>query len=576
MSPARTPMPPPRLEGYEYQRLLGSGGYSDVFLYKQVMPLREVAIKVLVTEGLGDAGRDQFQLEANAMASVSTHPFIVTVFHAGLSDLGQPYLVMEYYPQPNFSVRARSEQLAIAEVLRVGVQIASAVETAHRAGILHRDIKPANILTSEYNRPGLTDFGIATTVADDNEAEGMSIPWAPPEVINGSAPGDVTADVYSLGATIYTLLAGRSPFEVPGGANKSLDLVTRIEKADLPPTARPDVPSSLERVLRHAMSPRPQDRPGSALDLARMLQEIEIEQGWSSTQLEVRDDSRQGRSRTAVPDDDGTRLKSPTVIESQGAPGLIDRIDVSTGGTTAGATTTGGATAGGATAARPALPEDGRTVARSGAAGSSSGAPLIQGVGSLPAGLVAPMPVRPPDDAEVASGAASPQPAVGAASAGAPSATPRRERTAAERRSRRTALVAAGAVLAVVAIGAIGAAIWPTPPTTTTTTSSTTTRSLPPPPGAIVPAPQNVTLSAPDPGGFQFVTWDPVVGDTSLYEYQIRSSPSGAPAMDVIGTDRAVLAPTGVPASCVTVVAVARDLSGSSEAAQGCIPAQGQ
>jgi serine/threonine protein kinase len=105
-------------------------------------------------------------------------------------------------------------------VLRTGIQVASAVETAHKAGILHRDIKPANILTSEYNRPGLTDFGIATSTIGGTEAEGLSIPWAPPEVVNASAPPEVSADIYSLAATTYTLLAGRSPFELSSGSNR--------------------------------------------------------------------------------------------------------------------------------------------------------------------------------------------------------------------------------------------------------------------------------------------------------------------------------------------------------------------
>jgi serine/threonine protein kinase len=183
-------MQPPALPGYEPVRLLGSGGYSDVFLYDQVMPRRQVAIKVLVTHGLGDAGRQQFNDEANAMAAVSTHPYIVTVFEAQVSSGGHPYLVMEFYPRPNFSVRARREKIPVAEVLRTGIRVASAVETAHRAGILHRDIKPPNILTSAYNLPGLTDFGIATSFTEGVEAQGMSIPWSPPEILNSSAVGN--------------------------------------------------------------------------------------------------------------------------------------------------------------------------------------------------------------------------------------------------------------------------------------------------------------------------------------------------------------------------------------------------
>lgn len=371
MSPARAPMRPPDLPGFDHVRLLGSGGYADVFLYQQQMPRREVAIKVLLAEGLSDKGRQQFYDEANAMAAVSTHPFIVTVFHADVSGSGHPYLVMEYYPRQNFSVRARAEQIPVAEVLRTGIQVASAVETAHRASILHRDIKPANILTSAYNRPGLTDFGIATSATGQVEAEGMSIPWSPPEVINGSAAGDVTADVYSLAATVYSLLAGRSPFEVVGGSNRSLDLIERIEAGQLPPTGRPDVPESLERALRHAMSRRPEDRPSSALDLARMLQAVEMECGWSPTQIDLSEDPVDVRRRDDPVDDDGTRLKSPVVIDSRPplAPPSSDGLE--------------------------------RTSTRSGGSGHQG---LISGVGATPLGLSGrpgPRPVQPMPSAEV-------------------------------------------------------------------------------------------------------------------------------------------------------------------------------
>jgi len=315
-------MTPPRIAGFDHVRLLGSGGYSDVFLYEQQMPKRQVAIKVLLSEALDEQGRRQFSDEANAMASVSAHPFIVTILHADVALGAHPFLVMEFYPRENFSVRARTEQLSVAEVLRTGVQVASAVETAHRAGILHRDIKPANILTSDYGRPGLTDFGIASSVAaDDPQSDtiGMSIPWAPPEVVNGTALGDASADVYSLGATLYTLLAGRSPYEVPGGSNRSLDLVDRLERADLGPTGRGDVPESLERLLRQAMAKSPAARPQSAAALARALQQIEAEQQLAVTTFEVREDPGGVRSRTVDPDEDGTRLKNPVVIRSQTA-----------------------------------------------------------------------------------------------------------------------------------------------------------------------------------------------------------------------------------------------------------------
>jgi len=151
---ARDPITPPELEGYRYLSLLGSGGFADVFLYEQQLlgreVAREVAIKFLVGGSVGEEQLRRFADEANAMASVSNHPYIVQIFGAGIPPEGYPYMVLEYYPKPNFSQRCKAERFQVAEVLRVGIQIASAVETAHRIHILHRDIKAANILTSEY------------------------------------------------------------------------------------------------------------------------------------------------------------------------------------------------------------------------------------------------------------------------------------------------------------------------------------------------------------------------------------------------------------------------------------------
>jgi serine/threonine protein kinase len=189
----------------------------------------------------------------------------------------------------NLSARYRSERLPVAEVLKIAVKIGSAIETAHRAGVLHRDIKPSNILTTAYGHPVLSDFGIAATVADtqDQEMVGMSIPWSAPEVLMDETPGTVESEVWSLAATVYSLLAGRSPFEIPGESNKSTDLISRINRAKPQPIARADVPASLEKVLAQAMSRKAENRPATALELVRSFQAIETELGVPQTQIEV-------------------------------------------------------------------------------------------------------------------------------------------------------------------------------------------------------------------------------------------------------------------------------------------------
>lgn len=284
----RLPSQPPTLPGFSHIRILGSGGFADVFLYEQNMPRRQVAVKVLLSEAVNDQVRQMFQDEANLMAQLSAHPSILTVYQASVSSDGRPYLVMELCSSA-LSQRYRAERLPVAEVLRIAIKIGSAIETAHRAGVLHRDIKPSNILLTAYGHPVLSDFGIAATLSEsgDREAVGMSIPWSAPEVLMDETAGSIASEVWAFAATVYSLLAGRSPFEVPGESNKSSDLISRINKARAQPIDRGDVPPSLERALARAMSRNPKNRPATVIELVHELQAVETELGVPQTPAEV-------------------------------------------------------------------------------------------------------------------------------------------------------------------------------------------------------------------------------------------------------------------------------------------------
>ncbi|MDQ4215238.1 serine/threonine-protein kinase [Microbacterium capsulatum] len=311
---SRPPSPPPRLDGFDYIEPLGTGGFADVFLYEQQMPRRRVAVKVLLADRLASGAAQEFADEANVMAMLSTHPAIVTIYQTGVAEDGRPYLVMEYCPRPNLQQRSRKEPFSVAEALRVGVQVAGAVETAHRAGVLHRDIKPANILVTAYNRPALTDFGIASTTGAVSEAAGMSIPWSPPESFGDPPQGGVRSDVYALAATISTLLTGRSPFEKPGQRNSGADLISRIEAEPLPPLGRADAPESLTRALERGMAKNPADRFPSAVAFARALQKIQIELSHSVTPIDIVDDHQ--LEPEPEEDDDGlTRVREVISID---------------------------------------------------------------------------------------------------------------------------------------------------------------------------------------------------------------------------------------------------------------------
>ncbi|RZI92460.1 MAG: serine/threonine protein kinase, partial [Microbacterium sp.] len=206
---SRLPSAPPVLGGFTYVRPLGTGGFADVFLFEQDLPRRSVAVKVLLKDIVDEGLLRMFNAEADVMARLSAHPSILTVYEASISADGRPYLVMEYCPT-SLTTRYRREPMSVPEVLQIGVRIASALETAHRSGLLHRDIKPSNILITAYGAPVLSDFGIAAAVSGRTGADevfAMSVPWSAPEIVDERIPGSITAEVWSLGATVYSLLA---------------------------------------------------------------------------------------------------------------------------------------------------------------------------------------------------------------------------------------------------------------------------------------------------------------------------------------------------------------------------------
>jgi serine/threonine protein kinase len=333
----RAPSSPPELPGYTPIQLLGSGGFADVFLYEQRLPRRRVAVKVLLTEELRRDTRAQFVAEANLMAQLSAHPFIVTIFHADVSADGRPYFVMEYCSGPSLAERYKRERFAVEDALRTGIRLAGAVATAHAAGILHRDIKPANVLTNDYGWPALTDFGIssnlegelpvhtvtspadASATSSGQSAIGMSVPWSPAEMFEDDPRPDQRSDVFSLAATVHTLLAGRTPFEIPGRPNGSLDLIGRIERGAITPIDRADMPRSLASVLAKGMAVRREDRYPSAVEFARALQRVELELGYAATTIEV---PNLASERTATDDDeaDATRARAVRSVEAQPRP----------------------------------------------------------------------------------------------------------------------------------------------------------------------------------------------------------------------------------------------------------------
>ena len=546
MSSKRPVAPPPRIPGFTYVSLLGSGGFSDVYLYEQDRPRRKVAVKVLLSGLKTEGARRRFESEANLMAQLSSHPFIVTIFEAEVTEDGHSYLAMEYCSRPSLDVRYRRQRFSVDEVLAVGIQVASAVETAHRAGIAHRDIKPANILVTDYNRPALTDFGISGTLGSDaDEDAGMSIPWSPPEQFREGAVDGVLVDVWALGATLYTLLAGRSPFVLPGADNSQRELISRITSMPVPRLGRADVPESLELALATAMAKSASSRYSSAHAFALALQRIQAELNLSVTPFEILEE----RQQEDVHPDDGveeTRVRNVAAIDPDrtgSAPTFPARTWPLTGGPQAsGPNLTGAPQAAGPTADSAAGP----------AAGLAAGSVAGPAAGPIPGPAAGP---APEDDwtaqATVLRSRHTEAPA-----------PPDNEEAAPDHGKRNLWLAISGAALLVVAIvvGIVVATAAPQPKVLPSDQPSK------PPADALddgsVPDVTKLSGSAGAAGKVRF-TWtnpQPKPGDT--YKWRIKTVKGGGSYLSTSATRVDVSANPDEP-TCVQVIIVRGDGSAS-------------
>jgi serine/threonine-protein kinase PknK len=283
--------------GFGDAREIGRGGYGVVFRCRQEALQRVVAVKVLTVKR--DEGRARFVREQDAMADLTGHPNIVPVFQVGETESGRPFLVMPYCAQGCIQQRiARLGVLEVAEVLRLGVKMAGALATAHRAQIVHRDVKPANILYTDYGEPALGDFGIARTAGGFETATGLlagSPAFIAPEILSGEGPS-AASDVYGLGASLFAGLTGHAAFERRAGEGVMAQFV-RITKEPLPDLREHGIPAAAAAVVDLAMARNPSDRP-SARELGELIQKAQARLGLSVAEMTSRDRLEVDRSPT--------------------------------------------------------------------------------------------------------------------------------------------------------------------------------------------------------------------------------------------------------------------------------------
>ena len=196
---------------------------------------------------------EAFERECRSMGLLSRHPYIVTVLASAFTSDHRPCIVMDLFPSGDYmTLMRRGGPIPLEELLSLGIRIASALSTAHEHGVVHGDVKPQNIFKSEYQYPALGDFGIATLgnkLGYDAPA-GLSPHYAAPELIeSGAARPSPASDQYSLGATIYTLAAGRRPFESSSRESPQQVLVRTLTEpvpplpSHLPADGQPSTPA---------------------------------------------------------------------------------------------------------------------------------------------------------------------------------------------------------------------------------------------------------------------------------------------------------------------------------------------
>ena len=265
------------LGGYRLLRRLGSGAMADVYLAEQESLGRQVAVKVLRPETTRHRGAvERFVQEARAAAAL-VHGNIVQIHEVACID-GVHFLVEEYVAGPSLkdwlTVRG---PLDARQGLAVLAQVGSALARSAQQGIVHRDIKPENLLVTRAGEVKVADFGLARVLASDVELtqDGMTLGtplYMSPEQGQGSVV-DARSDLYSLGATVYHLLAGHPPFAGPTPVSV---VMAHIREPILPlATLRPDLPAGLCGIVERLLAKTPTERYETPADMLHAVEEVE-------------------------------------------------------------------------------------------------------------------------------------------------------------------------------------------------------------------------------------------------------------------------------------------------------------
>lgn len=257
------------IDHFRVVKPIGRGGMADVFLARDTVLGRSVALKLLRPDVIDAADTSRLLSEARSMASFS-HPNIVVLYGVGRHE-GRIYLVLEYLPGGSLADHM-TKPMPPAEALRIGIAVGKGLQEAHRHGLLHCDLKPANVLVPKDGRPRVVDFGLARAMSSANASPGRSWSGTPAYMSPEQWEGEeltAAADVWAVGMMLFEMLEGY----LPQIGDRKLPLA--LADANAPPVQSPVV--RLNRLVADCLRRVPRERP-SIDDVVRILEEIQADE----------------------------------------------------------------------------------------------------------------------------------------------------------------------------------------------------------------------------------------------------------------------------------------------------------
>jgi len=268
-------------------RLQSAGTRCTVYVGTEQSAQRQVAVKV-PDENIGPWLHDVLDHEADILARVGAHPNIVTYYERYALTDGRPALVMQYCPTSLDDVLRGDGRVPPEAVASLGIKVAGALETLHRADVLHCDVRPRNILLTDLGEPVLAGFdeAVATDIGAGHPPMHVTTAHTAPELLEGQ-PAGPASDVYGLASTLYETITGRAAFRAYLGESPA-KVIVRVLSGTVAPIVSSEVPIELSDLITWGMHSDPAARPPSAAWFAEELGRIQRREGWPRTRMVTR------------------------------------------------------------------------------------------------------------------------------------------------------------------------------------------------------------------------------------------------------------------------------------------------